>query len=72
MDNNGALLLAKNPVFHERTKHIAVKYHYIRDLINKGVIDLIYIPTNNQKVDCFTKPLNNSRFKEFVRYISLT
>ena len=44
-DNNGALLLAKNPVFHGRTKHIAVKYHYIRELIENGVIDLIYINT---------------------------
>ena len=44
-DNNGALLLAKNPIFHERTKHIAVKYHYIRDLIIKGIIDLNYIPS---------------------------
>jgi len=43
-DNNGALLLAKNPIFHERTKYIAVKYHYIRDLIIKGIIDLNYIP----------------------------
>ena len=42
-DNNGALLLANNPIFHKRTKHIAVKYHYIRDLVSKGVIDLIYI-----------------------------
>jgi hypothetical protein len=46
-NNNGALLLAKNPIFHERTKHIAVKYHYIRDLIIKGIIDLNYISSKN-------------------------
>jgi hypothetical protein len=50
-DNNRALLLAKNLIFHERIKYIAVKYHYIRDLINKGIINLIYISTNDQKAD---------------------
>ena len=43
-DNNSALQLANNPSFYKRTKHIAVKYYYIRDLINRGVIDLYYIP----------------------------
>ena len=70
-DNNGALLLAKNPVFHERTKHIAVKYHYIRDLINRGIIDLIYIPTKDQKADGFTKALDKNKFQEFIRMLRL-
>ena len=70
-DNNGALLLAKNPIFHERTKHIAVKYHYIRDLINKGIIDLIYISTKEQKADGFTKALDKIKFKEFIRMLGL-
>ena len=70
-DNNGALLLAKNPVFHERTKRIAVKYDFIWGLINKGIIDLMFICTENQKADGFTKPLNNSKFEEFVKSISL-
>ena len=69
-DNNGALLLAKNPIFHEWTKHIAVKYHYIRDLINKGILDLIYIPTNVQKADGFTKALDKVKFKEFIRMLN--
>ena len=68
-DNNGALQLAKNPVFHERTKHIAVKYHYIRDLINNGTIDLIYINTLNQKADGLTKALEKIKFKRFLEYL---
>ena len=70
-DNNGALLLANNPIFHERTKHIAVKYHYIRDLINKGIIDLIYIPSKEQKADGFTKALDKVKFREFIRMLGL-
>ena len=70
-DNNGALLLANNPLFHERTKHIAVKYHYIRDLINKGILDLIYIPTKEQKADGLTKPLDKLKFREFIRMLNL-
>ena len=65
-DNNGALLLAKNPIFHERTKHIAVRYHYIRDLIIKGIIDLNYIPSKDQKSDGLTKPLDKVKFNNFL------
>ncbi|CAL3971482.1 unnamed protein product [Diplocarpon coronariae] len=71
-DNNRALLLAKNPQFHERTKHIAVKYHYIRDLISKGVIDLIYINTLSQKADGFTKPLAKPQFVEFLKQLAIS
>ena len=66
----GALLLVKNPIFHERTKHIAVKYHYIRDLIIKGIIDLNYISSKNQKADGLTKPLNKSLFNDFLIHIN--
>jgi hypothetical protein len=69
-DNNGALLLAKNPVFHERTKHIAVKYHYIRDLVEKGIIDLIYISTLDQKADGLTKALEKNKFKGFLQQLN--
>ena len=65
-DNNGALALAKNPVFYKRTKHIAVKYHYIRQLIEEGTIDLVYINTKDQKSDGLTKPLDKTKFKEFL------
>ncbi len=58
--------MAKNPVFHERTKHIAVKYHYIRDLIIKGIIDLNYISSKDQKSDSLTKPLDKAKFNSFL------
>jgi hypothetical protein len=69
-DNNGALLLAKNPIFHERTKHIAVKYHYIRDLISQGIIDLIYVPSRDNKSDGFTKALDRNKFNEFLNHLN--
>ncbi|CZS90381.1 uncharacterized protein RCO7_14004 [Rhynchosporium graminicola] len=70
-DNNSALLLSKNPQFHERTKHIAMKYHFIRDLINQDTIDLIYISTLKQKADGFTKALDRPKFKEFIKHLEL-
>jgi hypothetical protein len=70
-DNNGALLLSKNHQFHERTKHIAVKYHYVRDLINQGEIDLVYINTLSQKADGFTKALDGPKFRDFIKHLGL-
>jgi len=70
-DNNGAIELANNPKFHERTKHIAVKYHFIRDLINKNIIELIYINTSDQKADGLTKALDRVKFNKFLNLINL-
>jgi hypothetical protein len=70
-DNQGALQLAKNPIYHERTKHIAVKYHYIRDLINKRILDLIWVPTVDQKADGFTKALNYNTYTAFITQLGL-
>ena len=54
-----------NPVFHDRSKHIEMKYHFIRDLMERGALKLQYIRTNEQIADILTKPLSTSKFVYF-------
>ena len=62
VDNQGAIDFAKNAQFSQRTKHIDIKYHFIRDHIENRTIKLEYIPTRENIADIFTKPLNKSQF----------
>jgi transposase InsO family protein len=61
-DNQGAIRLIKNPEFHQRTKHIAVKYHFVRHQQLNGNIEVSYVSTENQLADILTKPLPGPRF----------
>ena len=61
-DNESAIKIAHNPVLHGKTKHIEIQYHFIRDHIARGDIELGYIPTKDQLADIFTKPLDEARF----------
>ncbi|GJS61156.1 retrovirus-related pol polyprotein from transposon TNT 1-94 [Tanacetum coccineum] len=61
-DNTSAIVISNNPVLHSRTKHIDIRYHFIRDHILKGDIELHFIPTEYQLADIFTKPLNEPTF----------
>ena len=56
-DNLNNIQLAKNPVFHARTKHIEVHYHFVRERVLSGEVELQYVPTDRQAADIFTKPL---------------
>ena len=64
MDSKSALALARNPVFHERSKHIRVRYHFIRGCLEDGSIKASYINTKNQLADLLTKPLGRIKFLE--------
>ena len=64
-DNQSCVKLSKNPVFHDRSKHINLKYHYIRDIVQKGVVKLQYISTDEQVIDIFTTPLARVKFVYF-------
>ncbi|GKB24159.1 retrovirus-related pol polyprotein from transposon TNT 1-94 [Tanacetum coccineum] len=61
-DNTSAIAIANNPILHSRTKHIDIRYHFIRDHILKGDIELHFIPTEYQLADIFTKPLDVPTF----------
>ncbi|GAV64570.1 hypothetical protein CFOL_v3_08088 [Cephalotus follicularis] len=64
-DNTSAICLGKNLVHHSRTKHIDIRYHFIKDHIEKGDIELVFVPTEEQVTDIFTKPLDENTFSKF-------
>ena len=60
-DNQSAICLAKNPQFHGRAKHIGIKYHFIREQVEKGDVELQYCPTEEMIADMLTKGLSRDR-----------
>ncbi|GJR80246.1 retrovirus-related pol polyprotein from transposon TNT 1-94 [Tanacetum coccineum] len=65
-DNTSTIAISNNLVLHSRTKHIDIRYHFIRDHILKGDIELHFIPTQYQLADIFTKPLDEPTFKRLI------
>jgi hypothetical protein len=61
-DSKSAISVAKNPMLHSKTKHIEVRYHFLRDNLEKGKIALIHVSTHDQLADIFTKPLDQATF----------
>jgi hypothetical protein len=64
IDNQSAIELSKNPVHHERTKHIDLRYHFIRECVEEGKVDIEHVRTSNQLADILTKPLGRAQFTE--------
>ncbi|GKB21993.1 retrovirus-related pol polyprotein from transposon TNT 1-94 [Tanacetum coccineum] len=70
-DNTSAIAISNNPVLHSRTKHIDIRYHFIRDHILKGDIELHFVPTDLQLADIFTKPLAEPSFTRLVAELGM-
>jgi Reverse transcriptase (RNA-dependent DNA polymerase) len=66
MDNQSAIAIAKNPEFHDRTKHIDVCHHFLRKKVEDKQINLEYIPTNDQIADVLTKGLSREKHDKFM------
>ena len=62
-DNNGAIELSRNPKFHDRTKHIDVAHHFVREQVNQNNISVKYCPTQNMLADGMTKALTKDTFQ---------
>jgi hypothetical protein len=62
-DNTSTIKLSKNPVFHGRCKHIGVRFHFLRDLVNEGTLRLEHCGSQEQVADIFTKPLKRETFE---------
>ena len=70
-DNSSAIDISKNPVQHSMTKHIEIRYHFIKDLVERKVVALEYISTEHQNADIFTKPLDRSNFESICQVIGV-
>ena len=71
-DNQGAISMAKKPVFHKRTKHIQIRYHLVREAVEEGTITLVYCRTSEMLADSFTKALPREQFERLRNGIGLS
>ena len=71
VDNKSAIALAKNPVFHRRSKHIHKRFHFIRECVERELINVEHIPGTEQRADILTKALARIKFKEMRELIKV-
>ena len=71
-DNQGTIQLSNNNKFHARTKHIDVCYHFIREALKNKLLEIKYVPTDENVADIFTKPLSRPLFEKFREMLGLS
>ena len=70
-DNMSAIAMTKNPVFHARSKHIELRHHFIRDLVNNGEITMEFINTDDQPADIMTKAVTKDKLEKFKHLLRI-
>lgn len=69
IDNQSAIKIIKNNEIHKQSKHIEIKFHFIRKKFQAGFFDIEYVCSEEQLADIFTKPLNRERFNYLRKHI---
>ena len=70
-DNQSCVQMSVNHVFQNKSKHIEIRYHFIRDMVQKGAVELQYVSTFDQTADVLTKPLPRMEFEYFHRRLGV-
>jgi hypothetical protein len=70
-DNESAIRMTDNPIEHNRTKHIDIRYHFLRGHQQKGDIEISYVSAHNQLADIFTKPLDEKTFSKLRNELNI-
>lgn len=70
-DNKGAISVAHNPIFHDRTKHVEVDKHFIKEKLDNGLICMPYIPTIEQIANILTKGLQKKQFENLINKLTM-
>ena len=70
-DNQGSIFITSNPVMELKSKHIDIRYHYIREVCEKGIVNIYFIDGNNNPTDLFTKNLSEVKFLKFCSQLGL-
>jgi hypothetical protein len=71
-DSQSAIYLIKDQMFHERTKHIDIKYHYVRDVVARGKLQVCKISTHDNPANMMTKPVPVAKFKLSSSLVGIT
>ena len=72
IDNISVLALVKNSVFHDRSKRINTRYHFIRDCVSKKEVELKFVKSQDQVADIFTKPFKEDVFRNLRSLVGVT
>jgi len=70
-DNQSAISIAYNPMQHEKTKHIKIDRHFLKEKLGNGQLKISYIPSNHQVADVLTKGLPNTQFKVLINKLGM-
>ena len=70
-DNQSCVQMSVNPIHHDQMKHVEMRYHYVQDIVQRRVVELQFVPTDEQVADVLTKPLVRGKFEGFRKMLRI-